>query len=303
MNFNNYFMDSKRVLNEYNFFLQFVRGLSKTTALTYTYYVRSFLGYIEYSGISLFDVTLCVVRDYSVFVMTDKQSATKHVIRSALCNFGLWLADQNIWNENYFSIIDIPVGCVRLPKVYPHDEVVYFLDRIKDFGNIFAFRDYCMFLVMYTCGLRISEVADLQLSNIHLNDYWGTVIGKGNKERIFVFGDKTNNALNEYIMYYRQLHAKSSAYPYLFLGRNGKKLSRSEIWRRLQIYKEKNRDKFENLHPHTFRHCFATVMYEGGADLNSIRELLGHTNIETTTIYTHVSDRLLMEAHKKYFRR
>ena len=185
-----------------------------------------------------------------------------------------------------------------LPKVLSVDEVSNLLDI--NCITSFDYRNKAMLELMYSSGLRVSELLNLTVTDIDLHNNIVKVNGKGSKERIVPIGDYATDALNIYINEHRNsLLKKNVLTDILFLNNHGKKMSRSGFFKIIQRIAEEKGIKKE-ISPHTLRHSFATHMLEYGADLRSIQELLGHENMSTTSIYTHVQTDLLRDSYDKY---
>lgn len=306
MNFNTFTemnKEHKHLLNSYEAFLRMIRGFSQNSVYTYSLYAEKFITFIEFENLTFENVSVDIVRLFFFEFLQGKKITTRQLVVSVLNNFGEWLVnDKHILSKNYFSLfMELNKDYLILPTVYSAVDMDRFLNCVREQNTLYSFRDYCIFEMMYSCGLRVSEVCNLKSQDIHLDEYWMIVRGKGDKERFAVFGDHIVNIMNEYFRIHRYFFSKSNSNPYVFLGRHGKKLTRCEVWRRLQVYKEYVDDRFKPLHPHTFRHTFATVLLEGGADLNTISTLLGHSQLETTVLYTHLSNKMLEEEHHRYF--
>ena len=163
-----------------------------------------------------------------------------------------------------------------------------------------AFRDKCIISMLYSCGLRVSELLSLNLTNLNLDEDILRVIGKGKKERIIPIGNKSKEDLINYLENERpKLSRKKDSKGFLFLSNRGNSLSRKTTWNIVRIHAMKCfPDK--SISPHTFRHSFASHLLEGGADLRIVQELLGHSSISTTQIYTHLDKSYLKEIHKQF---
>ena len=184
-----------------------------------------------------------------------------------------------------------------MPKVLSVDEVVALLGAAAS-DDVLASRDRAMLELIYGCGLRVSEAVDLTASGLHLDQGYLTVIGKGSKERAVPIGSKATIALKEYMATDRLLLDPSGRARALFLGLRGKRLTRQGFWKRLRTLS--SRAGLADLSPHVLRHSFATHLVEGGADLRSVQLMLGHADITTTQIYTHVAAGRLSEVHRKH---
>ena len=175
------------------------------------------------------------------------------------------------------------------------------VDKLLDIelNDEFDYRNKAMLELMYSSGLRVSELINLSLNDIDLNECIVKVFGKGSKERIIPIGDYALEALNKYINEYRSSMLKGYITDSLFLNNHGKNMTRQGFFKILRSI-AKNKSIEKEFSPHTLRHSFATHMLEHGADLRSIQELLGHENMSTTSIYTHVRSDLLKENYNKY---
>lgn len=216
---------------------------------------------------------------------------------STLKTYYKFLTITNKIKTNPMDFIVIPKQSKVLPTVLSIEEVLILLD--VPLNNAYDFRNKAMLEVMYATGLRISELINLKLSNIDLDLNLIKTIGKGNKERIIPIGDYATEYLKEYIYNYRHKFLKNGNSEYVFLNKSGTKMSRQMFFKIIQkLALEKNiKTKFS---PHTLRHSFATHMLEYGADLRTIQELLGHSNISTTQIYTHMSTDKLRENYDNF---
>jgi integrase/recombinase XerD len=198
--------------------------------------------------------------------------------------------------DNPAQTIASPKLEARLPDVLTRDEVDVFLATIEvDTPN--GLRDRALFELIYSCGLRISEACQLSMSNIYLGERLVLVIGKGRKERLVPFGAQAALWLDRYLGEARPKLMGAKLSNWVFLNRFGKPISRKGIWKRFTQTREKSG---LDAHVHTLRHSFATHLLEGGADLRSVQELLGHSDIATTQIYTHVDSGELKKAYARY---
>ena len=152
---------------------------------------------------------------------------------------------------------------------------------------------------MYACGLRVSETADLKIGDINFDENVVRAVGKGSKERIVPIGRTARELIKRYLENARPLLVRDNSETALFLSNHGRKLDRIRIWEVVKLAAERANIR-KNIHPHTLRHSFASHMLENGADLRVIQEMLGHADISTTQIYTHVDQRRLLEVHKKF---
>lgn len=216
---------------------------------------------------------------------------------TVLRSFYKYLEMEDVIKQNPSNDIELPKLKKSLPKVLNLEEV----DRLLDIklNDKYDYRNKAMLEVMYSSGLRVSELINLKLSNLSMENCSLIVIGKGNKERILPLGDYAYNYLKIYLDEYRYLLLNNKQSDYIFLSSRGDKMSRQAFFK---IVKKLLREKNINIEfsPHTLRHSFATHMLENGADLRSIQELLGHSNISTTQIYTNISNKFIEHNYNEY---
>jgi integrase/recombinase XerD len=213
-------------------------------------------------------------------------------------NFLIRTDKQKRLKINPLDFFDSPKLGRKLPEVLTVGEIDKILNQ-PDTNNTLGLRDKTILEVMYACGLRVSEVTDIKVQNILFNDEVIRVFGKGSKERVIPIGKQALDWINIYLTRSRIILAKPYSEDYLFLNWRGKRLSRMAIWDIISKYSKMARIQKE-VHPHTLRHSFATHLLEGGADLRSIQEMLGHADISTTQVYTHIDITYLKEVHKMY---
>jgi len=186
----------------------------------------------------------------------------------------------------------------RLPRSLPQRDIEQILEVGED-QNPLLQRDMALIELTYSCGLRVSEVASLRLIQVNLEAGFLTVVGKGSKERAVPIGRRAIERLARYLRDTRPRLMGRKASPYVFVSRSGKRLHRTNVARRLTLAVRRAAVKGP-VSPHTLRHAFATHLVEGGADLRSVQMMLGHADIGTTQIYTHVASERLRSVHKKY---
>ncbi len=187
----------------------------------------------------------------------------------------------------------------NLPSVLTVEEVDKLLSK-PDINEKFGLRDKSLLEVFYACGLRVSELINLKLSSLYFNEEIIRVFGKGSKERLVPIGQSAMDWTEKYIKQSRPLLIKGiKSENYLYLNSRGSKLSRMGIWKIVNKY-AKEAEIQKEVHPHTFRHSFATHLLEGGADLRAVQEMLGHADISTTQIYTHIDREYIKQEHKQF---
>ena len=216
---------------------------------------------------------------------------------SSLRSFYSYLVDIKGINNNVFKRIKNPKVEKKLPNYLSHDEIDKIIDLLDEKTKE-EIRDKCIFELLYSTGLRVSELSDLQLKDIDFKEKSIRVFGKGSKERIVYYGEFASELLNKY-MYVRNEFLINGNVEYLFINKIGSKLSRQSIEGIINRITKKTLVKHK-ITPHTLRHTYATHLLDEGADLRSVQELLGHENLDTTEIYTHVSNERLRNEYFKY---
>lgn len=287
----------ENILSSYYDDLVSIDGKSISTAQTYCFAVEIFLNWLKSENKEIFSVEMSDLIKYLVWRQTqgmDSLTVAKDI--SSLRSFGTYLTRNQIWKENLALQLDRPKAEKTLPKVLSVEEVDALLNCI-DVSTDLGIRDRALFELIYSCGLRISEVSNLLLQNLHLKERIIWVTGKGNKERLVPFGSDAEFWLKKWLEV-RPKIVGSKSVPTIFVNYQGKPFSRKGIWKRFQ---ELEVLSGVNSKVHTLRHSFATHMLSGGADLRSVQELLGHSDLSTTQIYTHIDADDLKDYHKEYF--
>ncbi len=218
---------------------------------------------------------------------------------SSVHSFYKFLRLEGYREDDPSALIETPKQERKLPDVLAPEEVDRFLGAI-DASTPNGLRDRALFELIYSCGLRVSEAATLGFDGLFLEEKVIRVVGKRRKERIIPFGDAAATWLKAYLSEARPLLAKESRSDRVFLNRAGKGISRKGIWKRFDLIRQHAGVEAK---VHTFRHSFATHLLAGGADLRTVQELLGHTDISTTQIYTHIEPETLSEYHGDFFPR
>lgn len=216
---------------------------------------------------------------------------------SSIRSFYNYLEEVKVINNNIFLSIRNPKVSKKLPNYLSIVEIENILDSMKEDNNK-DIRDKCLFELMYSTGLRVSEVSNIKIKDIDLKEKSVRVLGKGSKERIVYFGDVCLNYIDKYLNI-RNEFIKNSDIEYLFINDNGEKLSRQSIEYIINKIMKKSLINHK-MSPHTLRHTYATHLLDNGADLRSVQELLGHDNLNTTEVYTHVSKEYLRSEYLKY---
>jgi integrase/recombinase XerD len=218
---------------------------------------------------------------------------------SSLKGFFTYLFLSRYITENPIEKISSPKLSKNLPSVLTVEETDSVLSQ-PDTNNKLGLRDKAVLELLYACGTRVSELINIKISDLFFADDVIRVFGKGSKERIIPIGSSAVKWINKYLKESRVLlMKKAKSENYLFLNNRGTKLSRMGVWKIVDRYvKEAGIEK--EVHPHTFRHSFATHLLEGGADLRAVQEMLGHADISTTQIYTHIDRDYIKQVHKDF---
>ena len=286
-------------LNQFYTDLILVKRDSKQTAITYKISAEEFLDWLASERIKLKDVSVQNLLYYLIKRQSDgcsELTIAKDI--SGIRALGDYLVRKGMWEENVALALDKPKAAKHLPKVLSVEQIDALLGCI-DKSTLSGKRDDALFELIYSCGLRISEACTLKLANVHLEEKLILVRGKGDKERIVPFGDRALEKILVYLNEVRPSLVRGRNVAELFVNYRGEPISRKGVWKRFQELEALSGVEAK---VHTLRHSFATHLLSGGADLRSVQELHGHSDLSTTTIYTHVTDRQLEDAHKKYFR-
>ena len=295
---------SKRLnifLKEYLSILKLEKNLSDNTVASYGNDINSFLQFVESRKID--DPSIIKQNHIADFFKSLKElglsgrSAARYY--SSIKGFFNYLFLSKYITENPIGKISSPKLAKNLPPVLSVREIDLILSK-PDTNNKLGLRDKAVLELLYACGTRVSELINIKISDLFFDDEVIRVFGKGSKERIIPIGSSAIMWTNKYLKESRVLlMKKTKSENYLFLNNRGTKLSRMGVWKIVDRYvKETGLEK--EIHPHTFRHSFATHLLEGGADLRAVQEMLGHADISTTQIYTHIDRDYIKQVHKEF---
>jgi len=291
-------MDINRAVELFFQYLKTEKGVSKETIESYAYDLKEFLKAFDRK-----DTSELLPTDISDFakIQSKNHLSQPTIIRrlSSTKSFYLFLLKDKIIDTPLVNF-DTPRGIKRLPTVISIEEVEALLDA-PDLSKHEGLRDRAMLEVMYASGLRVSEILSLKMKNININRGIISVIGKGNKQRAVPIGDFAKEYLERYLSEARS-HNPGKNTEIVFLNRYGKPLSRQYFFLQVKKYAQQVGIQ-EDISPHTLRHCFATHLLEGNADIRTVQALLGHSNIATTQIYTNISTRRILQAYDLYNKR
>ncbi len=288
-------------LKEYLSVLKLEKNLSDNTVASYKNDINSFLQFIESKKID--DPSAIKQNHIAEFFKSLKEiglsSSSAARYYSSLKGFFSYLFLSKYIKENPIEKISSPKLEKNLPTVLSVDEIDLILSK-PDTSNKLGLRDKAILELLYACGIRVSELINIKIPDLFFDDDVIRVFGKGSKERIIPVGSSAVKWINKYLKESRVLlMKKTKSENYLFLNNRGTKLSRMSVWKIVDRYvKEVGIEK--EIHPHTFRHSFATHLLEGGADLRAVQEMLGHADISTTQIYTHIDRDYIKQVHKEF---
>ena len=287
-------------------YLQFERKLSSNTVNSYWLDLKYYISYLEdsYSIKSFNSIKSLHIKQYikdlsSYKNSNQKENATLNRTISSIKNFHKYLFLNNKVKTNSSEMIKSIKLKQSLPKILSVEEIDLIINSI-DKNSKNAIRDISIITLLYSSGLRVSELTELTLSNFYIKEEVLRVLGKGKKERIVPISSKAKECMLEYIDHVRPRYSnKNETKGIVFLSNRGKALSRKTVWNLIKIASI-NASITKDVSPHTFRHSFASHLLEGGADLRVVQELLGHSSVSTTQIYTHLDKTYLKEIHKEF---
>ncbi|MGN6368648.1 MAG: site-specific tyrosine recombinase XerD [Phycisphaerae bacterium] len=292
-------------LSQFLLHIEMELGLSPNTVEAYARDLRDFSTFCDSQNASLTTADPATLTAYLQYAQTVKKLATSSILRhiASLKMFFRFATARGYASQNPTDLLETPHEWKKLPDVLGRDQINALINAVPPDHRL-AQRDRAILELFYACGLRASELAELNLEDLHLDLGVIRVLGKGRKERIVPIGAPAQLALNTYLKELRpQLIAvkttrhKASA-SRIFLTRSGGPVTRIVLWQLVQ--KMAKRAGMRAIHPHTLRHTFATHLLSGGADLRIVQELLGHSNVATTQIYTHVDADRLKQVHRRH---
>ena len=285
---------------DYLTMLRVERNLSPRTLEAYQRDLKHYLSFIvDKDVISLSNISQMHIREY-IRSLNEKGLAASSIARifSSIRSYHKFLSAENYVNENPTLILTSPKAPKKLPHVLMEEEISAIINAVVETFQ-YAKRDKAIIEMLYSCGLRVSELCALSLNNLYLNDDMIRIMGKGSKERLLPVGGRAKNFLNEYLIHCRPGIQKDKGSSSVFLSRNGNPLTRAMINNILRKWSQVAGIS-KSVSPHTLRHSFATHLLEGGADLRFVQALLGHSDISTTQIYTHLDKHHLKEVYQTH---
>jgi len=275
------------------------KGLSSNTVSSYRNDITLLLSYLESEGIDFENITQSHIIDYLSFCKnTGISSRTASRYLSSIRIFCRFLVDEGLLKRDPTLNLSGP-KMIQNPPTYLTLEEVDLLLTIPDETTPLGLRDRTIIELVYSSGLRASEAVQLRIGMVNMDERCLLVQGKGNKERIVPFGEKAYQLLKQYLEWARPIILRGKINDSLFLNFRGEPLSRKGLWKMIKGYARLSGIK-KNIRPHVLRHSFGAHLIQRGADLRVVQELLGHADISTTQIYTHLDRGTLIDAHRKY---
>jgi integrase/recombinase XerD len=281
-------------------YLSVERGLSNNTISSYQQDLNYYIDFLERHHIDA--LSKATKSDVTNFMLAQKDrgiSANSIARRlAAIRMFHRFLARERILKSDPTNLIDSPKLWKKIPETLSLNEINALINQ-PNIRDRLGIRDKAILETLYATGMRVSEAVNLKLDNVNLDIGFLRCIGKGNKERVIPLGRLAIISLKRYLETSRPHLLKKRESEFLFLSRFGKKISRQSLWKIVKRYAKSARIK-KPIKPHILRHSFATHLLEKGADLRSVQEMLGHANISTTQIYTHITKERLKTIHKQF---
>jgi integrase/recombinase XerD len=289
-----------RSLDQFLHYLIVEKGLSQNTIEAYSHGLNRFLDHLRGKGIgqwakvSKFDVKAFLLS------LRRRGLSIKTLVRNlaAIRTFFKFLMQEGILEVNPIEELESPRVTKTLPKILSLKEVELLLEQ-PNLRTPLGIRDRAMLELLYATGMRVSELIQLPMNRINLEGGYVILYGKGSKERIVPLGSEAMKWVALYLKSVRERLARGREDPSLFINRLGKGMSRQRFWKNLKAYGQKAGIR-KRITPHLFRHSFASHLLERGADLRSVQMMLGHVDISTTQIYTHVTGERLKKVHQRY---
>lgn len=292
------FLDDPVIAN-YQIYLRLERSFSPNTISGYMEDLAKLLSYLSEAHISYKEVDYDVLFDFLVELSElGISSRSQARIISGLKSFYHFLLLEKLIEDDPTDLLELPKLSQHLPEVLNLDEINSILAQ-ADITDPLGVRNKAIIETLYSCGLRVSELTELLLSNIYFEEKYLVVIGKGNKQRLVPLSPQAISNILLWLPHRSELPIQKGHEDYLFLNRRGKKLTRVMVFTIVKNLVEQAGVK-KSVSPHTFRHSFATHLLEGGANLRAIQEMLGHKSVLTTEIYTHLSIHYLREEITEY---
>lgn len=290
----------KELIDAFLNYLSVERGLSNNTIISYREDLNSYSGFMVNHRVDA--LSKIAKNDIINFMLNqkDKGISANSIARrlAAIRMFHRFLTRERILKNDPTVLIDSPKLWKKIPDTLSLNEVDALIAQ-PDIRSKQGIRDKAILETLYASGMRVSEAVNLKIDNVNLDIGFLRCIGKGNKERVIPLGKKAITSIKRYLEVSRPHLLNKKQSEFIFLSRLGKKISRQSLWKMIKKYAKAARIK-KSIKPHTLRHSFATHLLERGADLRSVQEMLGHSDISTTQIYTHINKDRLKTIHRMF---
>jgi integrase/recombinase XerD len=281
-------------------YLQVEKGLSANTLESYSRDLGRYFDFLSTNRISdIKEADTTIILNHLIALRDEglgPRSRARHLV--ALRGFYRFLLQEKILDHDPSRLIDLPKTGLKLPDALSFEEIQVLL-ATPDLTKPAGVRNAAMLELLYASGVRVSELVNMKLTDAHIEAGFIRVFGKGSKERVIPIGFPAQRSLNTYLETARPVLLKQVQSPHLFVARAGKPMTRQAFWKLLNLYALQAGIK-KKITPHSLRHSFASHLLEGGADLRAVQLMLGHVDISTTQIYTHVVREHLKKMHDKY---
>jgi len=287
-------------IDQYINYLIVEKGLADASIDSYSGDLKRFITFIKSCRINLVEKTdTTVILKYLIYLRDEGLSArsrARHLV--TLRGFFKFLIQEKVLKKDPTRIVDLPKTGIKLPDVLSIEEIIMILNT-PDISKPRGIRDAAMIELLYAAGLRVSELINVKLQDINLEMGFVRTFGKGSKERVVPIGSEAKEKISEYLNHARFTLLKNHVSKFLFVARAGKPMTRQGFWKLLKKY-TMQAGIGKTITPHSFRHSFASHLLEGGADLRAVQLMLGHVDISTTQIYTHVARDHLKKLHEEF---
>ena len=290
----------EQLLDQFLHYLVVEKGLSKNTIEAYSHGLGRFLNHLREKGVQeMRDVGKFHVRGF-LLMLRKRNLSTKSIVRNlvAIRTFFRFLIQEAILESNPVEELESPKVAKTLPEILTLREIEQLLEQ-PNLQTSLGIRDRAMLEILYATGMRVSELTHLPTHQVNLEGGYVLLYGKGSKERVVPLGSEAMKWITLYLKTARGKLAKGKESPMLFINRSGRGMSRQGFWKSLKGY-ARRAGLHKRITPHLLRHSFASHLLEGGADLRSVQMMLGHVDISTTQIYTHVTGERLKKVHQRY---
>jgi len=290
----------QQLLDQFLHYLIVEKGLSKNTIDAYSHGLTRFLSHLREQGVrEIQEAGKFHIRGF-LLTLRRKNLNTKSIVRDlvAIRAFFRFLIQEGVLESNPVEELESPKVARTLPEILTLKEIEQILEQ-PNLQTHLGIRDRAMLEMLYATGMRVSELTQLPTHQVNLEGGYVLVYGKGSKERIIPLGSEAMKWVTAYLKTARRTLSKGKESPFLFVNRSGKGMTRQRFWKSLKEYARRAGLR-KRITPHLLRHSFASHLLERGADLRSVQMMLGHVDISTTQIYTHVAGERLKKIHKQY---